>query len=344
MKKMIALFLSAAVTLSLAACSGSTENSSGDDSIETTADETFVKQETSANVSEDSYTIGFAVNALDEVQSILVNAFTVYAEGKGAKVVVLNADSNVDKQITDIESLITQGVDAIVIQAVDSDAVCDVAQQAMDADIPVIDSIFGINTPCTLHVSYDFYTYASHQGQYIRDYLEENPEEQLKIGYCWGAQGTNLTDKLYNGFTETLFADNTYADRVEILVEKVVDWDANKTISTVEDWLQAYPQMNCIVTMSDTMTMAAVQALQAAGEDITAWITVGKDGSEDALESISNGEMTATIYAPLDTYAQELARQVLNILDGTSNPKLGEEYGVSEFVTISKDNASDYIQ
>jgi len=336
MKKVIALFLIVALTLSLAACSGSTEKRSGDEAV--------VKEETSTNASEDSYTIGFAVNALDEVQSILVDAFTEYAEGKGAEVVVLNADSNVDKQITDIESLITQEVDAIVIQAVDSDAVCDVAQQAMDADIPVIDSIFGINTPCTLHVSYDFYTYASYQGQFIRDYLEANPEVQLMIGYCWGAQGTNLTEKLYNGFTETLFADDTYTDRVEILVEKVVDWDANKTINAVEDWLQAYPQMNCIVTMSDTMTMAAVHALRAAGEDTSAWVTVGKDGSEDALESIIDGGMTATIYAPLDTYAQELAGQVLNILDGTSNPKLGEEYGVSEFVTISKDNAGDYTQ
>ena len=65
----------------------------------------------------------------------------------------------------------------------------------------------------------------------------------------------------------------------------------------MEDWVQAYPEMNCIVAMSDEMALAASNVLQAAGIGTDKCIVVGIDGSPAAQEALRAGTLSATVYS-----------------------------------------------
>lgn len=336
MKKVMGLLVVFCMLLSLAACgqseSSSTTTSAAPDSTSLPA----------TGEDPSGKTVGFSVNALDENQSVVVAEFEKTVTAAGYEVIVLNADNSVDKQISDVESLIARQVDLIVLQALDSNALAPVADDAMAEGIMVMDVTFGVETACTLHVAYDFFIFTTYQAEFCKQWMDEHPDETLRIGYLHGSQGTQLTDKLYNGFYQTLSEDSAYEGRWEILAEKVVDWDANKSIDTVEDWLQAFPEMNAIISMSDTMTMAAVQALKAADQDLSQWVTIGKDGSSEAIASIEANEMTATVYAPLAEYAQEVGGKAIALLDGTLVTTPGDEYNISTFILVTKENAAEY--
>jgi ABC-type sugar transport system substrate-binding protein len=67
-------------------------------------------------------------------------------------------------------------------------------------------------------------------------------------------------------------------------------------MAAVEDWLQAFPEMNCIVAMSDEMAIAATNVLQAAKKSLGDCIVIGIDGSPNAQNCLQDGTLSATVY------------------------------------------------
>jgi ABC-type sugar transport system substrate-binding protein len=67
-------------------------------------------------------------------------------------------------------------------------------------------------------------------------------------------------------------------------------------MAAVEDWLQAFPEMNCIVAMSDEMAIAAGNVLQAAKKTLNDCIVIGIDGSPNAQKCLQEGTLSATVY------------------------------------------------
>ena len=296
--------------------------------------------ESSVEAAEESFTVGFALNDLDEAQSVVYSYFEERCKERNITPVLANAAGSIDQQLTDIENLVTSGVDILVVSALDSNAVVDAVNEARNAGIQVVDYIMGINGDVDVHYGYSFYDMAAKQADYLIDYLTENPEETLQVGYIWGSNSMELCQTLDAGFKETLAASNV-ADRCEIIVEGTADWAEDKAITMVEDWLQAYPDMNAIVTHSDAMTVGAVEALRAAGEDPAAYITIGKDGGADAVKSIASGGMTAAIYCSQKLTGELLADTCYDLYTGAIEGP-NAEVRISEFETITAENVADY--
>jgi ABC-type sugar transport system substrate-binding protein len=206
-------------------------------------------------------TIGLSINALDEYQTEWFGYFEAEVKAKGYQVVMFNADGKVDKQIADVESLIQLKPAVIVIRATDTNGAVPAFEACDEAGIPTIDSAIGTTYKNTLKLTQSQYIVGGLQAQYCIDWLKANPGKNLKTGYLWGSQGMSAVIDRYNGWKETLL--KAYPDRVEILAEKVCNWSATEIMAAVEDWLQAFPEMNCLVGMSDEMAIAAGTVLQA---------------------------------------------------------------------------------
>lgn len=260
-----------------------------------------------------SKTIGLSLNALDEYQTEWFGYIEAEAKARGYQVVMLNAEGKVDKQISDVESLIQLKPAVIIIRATDSDGAVPAFEACDEAGIPTIDSGFGTNHDNTLKLLQSQYNLCSLQAQYCIDWLKANPGKKLKIGYIWGVQGISAVTDRYNGWKDPLF--KAYPDRVEILAEKVCNWSATETMAAVEDWLQAFPDMNCIVAMSDEMAIAATNVLQAAKKNLNDCIVVGIDGSPNAQKSLRDGTLSATVYTSKKAEAKftvDYAERIIN--------------------------------
>ncbi|MDR1306093.1 MAG: sugar ABC transporter substrate-binding protein [Treponema sp.] len=241
-----------------------------------------------------SKTVALSLNALDEYQTEWFGYVEAEAKARGYQVVMTNAEGKVDKQISDVESLIQLKPAIIIIRATDSDGAVPAFEACDEAGIPTIDSGFGTTHQNTLKLLQSQYNLCALQAQYCIDWLKANPGKTLKAGYVWGVQGVSSTVDRYNGWKETLL--KAYPDRVEILAEKVCNWSAMETMAAVEDWLQAFPEMNCIVAMSDEMAVAAANVLQAARKTLNDCIVVGIDGSPNAQQYLREDTMSATVY------------------------------------------------
>lgn len=290
MKKFMALLLALTMVLALAACG------SKDTPPQTTAAPSTAAQaetpETEAKTKD--IVIGVSMNALDEFQTEWYGYLEEAAKEAGVKMIMTNAEGKVDKQLADIESLIANQCDAILIRATDSAGVVSGFEACAEAGIPTIDSGFGSEYTDTLKLLSSQVFLCNMQADYCLQWLEENPEKTLKCGYIWGAQGVSSTQDRYNGWHDKLMEN---ADgRAEVLAEKVCNWSATETMAAVEDWVQAYPEMNCIVAMSDEMALAASNVLQAAGIGLDQCIVVGIDGSPAAQKALKEGTLSATVY------------------------------------------------
>lgn len=335
MKKLFAILLAVMLLLSFAAC-GTQEAAPAQAGQSAASDSSSSGTAQSAG---DQLTVGFALNDLDEAQSVVWQSFEDACSKKGIKGILANAAGSIDQQLTDIENFTTQDVDILIVSALDSNAVVDVCDAAKDAGILLIDYIMGINTEKDVYFGYSFYDMAAQQAQYLIDYLEANPDKTLTIGYMWGTKSMELCHTLYAGFTETMAASSV-ADRYTIVVEGVTEWSADNAITLTEDWLQAYPEIDTIVTMSDTLTCGVVEALRAAGEDPADYITIGKDGSADALKSIAEGGMTCTIYCAPTELGYYLADVCQDLYDGKLDTP-NYQATIKEFITVTAENVAD---
>ena len=310
MKRAISILLALVMILALVACTGNPQTS--DNSTPSNTQEP-------ASVAEKKFTVGFALNDLDETQSVVYQHLERFCEEKNIELILANAAGSIDQQLTDIENFTTNKVDIIIVSALDSNAVVDVCNAARAAGIYVIDYVMGISSEVDVRFGYNFYDMAATQAQACIKYLNENPDATLKIGYIWGSNSMELCQQLYKGFTETM-ANSEIKDRYEIVVEGTADWAADKAI---------------------TLTVGVCEALRASGKSFDDYVTVGKDGSADALKSIAAGEMTYTVYSPLDGLAAYLAQTCEELYNGTiSGPDY--EARISDYIILDKGNAADY--
>jgi ribose transport system substrate-binding protein len=296
---------------------------------------------TDSKAGQGSKTIALSLNALDEYQTEWFGYIEAEAKARGYQVAMLNAEGKVDKQIADVESLIQLKPAIVIIRATDSDGAVPSFEACDESGIPTLDSGFGTNHENTLKLLQSQYNLCALQAQYCIEWLKANPGKKLKVGYVWGVQGISAVTDRYNGWKETLL--KAYPDRVEILAEKVCNWSATETMAAVEDWLQAFPEMNAIVAMSDEMAIAAANVLQAAKKTLNDCIVVGIDGSPNAQKCLRDGTLSATVYTSKKAEAKFTIDYAERIIKGEKLAGQTIDPGQKISALMTKDNIQQVL-
>lgn len=341
MKKICMMLLAAAMVFSLTACGTKSTKEPKSEAPEQEEDQVESEEGKEASEKVKSFKIGFATNSLDDYMTTVTDSFTAYCEGLGHEVVLMNANNNMNQQLTDVENLIAQQCDIIVVRGVDSVGVIPAIEMVVDAGVPVIEMSALADTWANLHVRPDYDGQGGRQGDYIVQYLEEHPDENLKCGYLWGAKGMLNTQAKYDSFIERVqpYLDN---GRLEILVEKDCEWSTDKAVATMEDWLIAYPEMNCIATQNDEMVLGVTQVLQASQEDFDKWVIVSIDGTESGRNEVKEGRVDETGWSSRKGFGEDMAKATVSIAEGKGEYEENSwlNAGLVEGVTI--DNVYEY--
>lgn len=247
--------------------------------------------------------IGHSSMRSDENMNVMRDGFVEYfedwnAEGKTpqVKVVTVNAEGSVDKQIADIESLIEMGAKAVFIDPLDTVGLIPAVEACAAAGIKVVEmrgidsdavttSYMGNDEASMAEIAYDWYV----------NLLESNPDLKLKVGLIYGLAAQTQQLIRVDHLVELLQAN--YPDRIEILAEQFCDWDAQKALECMENWVQRFPDggMNCVIAAGAQMATGAVNAVVAAGYDMDEWIWTTTDSTEDVLWAINEGLVDMTV-------------------------------------------------
>ena len=206
-----------------------------------------------------------------------------------------SAENDSTKQMNDIESLITQQVDAIMLAAVDADASASMVEACVAANIPVV-NCFKTTTSDKVAVrikAMDHYFIGTLYAQWLDDWMNANADEVLTIALINGNPA--IPDNLNRGIAfEEIFVEKWKdSGRITYLGSQNGEQRADLATNIAEDWFQANPEINCWVSSTDMMTFSIYNVAKTLGRNDILYVTA--DATADVLKEIENGNMQMTI-------------------------------------------------
>ncbi|NQT61017.1 MAG: sugar ABC transporter substrate-binding protein [Bacteroidetes bacterium] len=210
------------------------------------------------------------------------------ADEFGVKVNILGPEAETEtmKQIAIIENSIVKGVDSIVLAALQPASTIPVLEEADKAGIPVVLIDTGIPDYVN-QVSYvgtKNVVASAMAGEYIASKLNVGD----KMAIVRGVEGSPTHDDRAKGCVDTLKEHG-----IEVATIQSANSERGLAMTVGENILQSIPEVKAFYCTNDEMALGVFEAVKGAKRDDI--IVVGFDGSGDALKSISNDEMSATI-------------------------------------------------
>lgn len=298
----------------LSACSKDAAETKAEETKKETKAETAKTEttgETEAKESEGgNYKIGFAVSTLaNEFFVEMKDAAEAKAAEMGIELVVLDAQDSTETQATQVEDLITQKVDLIILNPVDSDAIGTSVIAANEAEIPVITVTRPSNSgEVVQHLDID----NKEAGALIAGQLMKDLDNKGKVAVLEGISGAPSSVDRQGGFVDKLKAD---APDIEVVTSLTANYSRDEGATVTEDILQANPELDAIYAHNDEMALGAVRAIEAAGrqDEIKVY---GIDAVADAIEALKTGEMAATVQQQPDLQIQTALESAVKVLKG----------------------------
>ncbi len=216
------------------------------------------------------------------------------AYGVNIKVYAPQRPDDVEQQIQIMEDLIQMKVDAMIIVPSDSQGIVPGILRANQAGIPV----FVANTRA-LGGQYMAFAGIDHvlAASTIAKYAAEKVHGKGKVVILEGVPGAQTAIDRKKGFLAVI---EKYPG-LELLDSQTASYDRVKGMQLMENYLTKYPRIDVVLCANDNMALGAVEAIEAAGRT-GEMVVVGIDAIPDALRSIKEGKLTATLNS--DPYKQ----------------------------------------
>jgi len=318
MKKILALLIALLLVAGLAACGGGNDTPAP-------ATPTPAPAETPANGAEtpdepeagsDTILIGVAQGVADEFNANLRTIYEAYvATLDGVEIVFSNANGSQAQQLIDVENLIAQGVDVIVLRAVEGDTAGTTVEAVRNAGIYLVIDEVAVpeGSDYQARIVGEQLDHGRMLGTFLQDLIDAGEIEEANVGYIAGSASAFALGRK-NGFLETLPATNFVAGGGEgfVLAE---GWNASLAQEIVEGWIASglIHDMTVIAAMNDELANGAIAALAGNFPDM---IVLGVDGSEIGRHNIRSGRMRATTFQDLRLSAAAVINASVSLVRG----------------------------
>lgn len=200
------------------------------------------------------------------------------------QLVVMDANNNINTQMSQVKELISQKVSAILLDPIDSLRMRSTVEMAAAANIPVL----AVNNTQTGNVLTRIGSDNLAGGKIAANYIAQSIRRKGNVVELTGQRNTAVTDERASGFSEAM---RNYPNVKIIAVVAVHDQSPLETFTRV---LEAQPQIDAVFAHTDEILMGALQAAKTARR-AEAMVFVGFDGLQDTVKAIEAGEVTATV-------------------------------------------------
>ena len=337
MKRVFALLLILALTLSLAACTGNKPATTTAGTAETTAPAPETTEEvTETEAPEVTTKVGVSMPT-QSLQRWNQDGSNMKAqlETAGYEVDLQYAgDNDIPTQVAQIENMISGGCGVLVIAAIDGSALTTVLDSAKAANIPVIsyDRLIMNSDAVSYYATFDNWKVGMLQGQFIADALDlDNAEGPFNIELFTGSPDDNNINFFFGGAMEVL---QPYIDAGKLVVpsEQVakeqcatLNWSTEESQKRMENLIssQGYSpngtKLDAVLSSNDSVANGITNALTAAGFTAENFpVLSGQDCDKPAVKNMLAGTQSMSVFKDTRTLAAQVVKMVDAILTGSA--------------------------
>lgn len=273
-------------------------------------------------------TIGLAVSTLNNPFFVeLQQGAQAMAEQLGAKLTVVDAQNDATNQVNQVQTLVTQGVKAIILNPVDSKQSAPAAKAAEMANIPLISVDRSVDGKVAAEVASNNVSGGSLAA------IELGRATSGEVAHLKGISGASASRDRGQGFEQGLNSGN-----IKVVATAVADFDRAKGLNETTNLLQGHPNIKGIFAENDEMALGAIKALGArAGKDV---MVVGFDGTPDGLKAIQEGTLVATIAQQPKLLGSKAVEQAVKAAKGEPVQQVVDV----EVKVITKQNVAEFLK
>jgi len=242
-------------------------------------------------------TIGVSMALYDDnFLTVIRNGMQKYVAGlDNVTLQIEDAQNDVSKQQNQIQNFVAAGVDAIIVNPVDTDATVALTKLAEDAGIPLV---YVNRQPVNVD------SLPANQAFVASNEVESGTLQTKEICRLLGGKGKavvimgELSNQAARQRTQDV-KDVIATDECKgmtIVEEQTANWQRTQAQDLMTNWITAGVEFDAVIANADEMAMGALQALKAAGRDLDTVVIGGIDGSQDVLAAMKAGEIEVTVF------------------------------------------------
>jgi inositol transport system substrate-binding protein len=246
-------------------------------------------------------TVGVSMALFDDnFLTVLRTGITDYAGTlDGVEVQVEDAGNDVGKQLDQINNFIAGGVDAIIVNPVDTSATEAMSQAADAAGIPLV---YVNRQPINVDslpdnqafVASDERESGTLETQEVCRMLKEQGVTEAKIIVLQGELSNQAAVQRTQDVHDVIATPD--CSFMTIVEEQTGNWNRQQGADLMSNWLSAGVEFDAVVANNDEMAIGAIQAMKSAGMDMAEVIVGGVDATQDALAAMQAGDLDVTVF------------------------------------------------
>ena len=241
--------------------------------------------------------IGVSMDKFDDnFLTVLRNGMAEYAKTlPGVTLQIEDAKDDVSKQLSQVQNFIANGVNAIIVNPVDTSATAAITKAAADAGVPLV---YVNRQPA------DVDKLGPKAAFVASNEAESGTLEAKQICKLLGGKGNILV-------MEGVLSNQSAVQRtqdihevisspdcsgVKVVAEQTANYDRTQAQNLMTNWLSKGLKFDAVVSNNDEMAIGALQAMKSAGLDTKSAIVGGIDATQDALASMKSGDLKVTVF------------------------------------------------
>ncbi|MFT5871963.1 MAG: inositol transport system substrate-binding protein [Clostridium sp.] len=196
-------------------------------------------------------------------------------------------DSNIE--LSEVKNFISKGVDAIVVQPVDTDSSKSVTDIAKAAKVPIISisTPFANQNDAACYITSDSKQSGTLEMEYLAKKMDFKGNVAIMLGTIGQEQQRLITQSFHNVIAKY--------PNMKIVAEQTAEWDRAKGMALMEDWIQSGKKIDVVASSNDEMAIGALTAIDATGK--LSKITVGGiHAMPEALNYLKSGKLAVTVF------------------------------------------------
>lgn len=236
----------------------------------------------------------------DNFLTVLRNGMQDHASKlDGVTLQIEDAQNDVGKQLNQIQNFIASGVDAIIVNPVDTDATVAMSAAATEAGIPLV---YVNRQPVNLDslpekqafVASNEVESGTLETQEVCRLLKEQGKTEANIVVMMGELSNQAARQRTQDIHDVIATDD--CKFMKIVEEQTANWSRTQGADLMTNWLSAGVAFDAVVANNDEMAIGAIQALKAAGKDMKDVVVGGVDATQDALAAMAAGDLDVTVF------------------------------------------------
>ncbi|MFC3167454.1 sugar ABC transporter substrate-binding protein [Paracoccus fontiphilus] len=259
----------------------------------------------------------------------------------GVTLQIEDAQNDVGKQLNQIQNFVASGVDAIIVNPVDTDATVAMSQAAADAGIPLV---YVNREPVNVDdlpekqafVASDEKESGTLETQEICRLLKEAGKTEAKAVVLMGELSNQAARMRTQDIKDVIATPE--CSFITIVEEQTANWSRTQAADLMTNWITSGIEFDAVISNNDEMAIGAIQALKSAGRSMDDVIIGGVDATQDALAAMEAGDLDVSVF-------QNAAGQGQGAVDAAVKLARGEAVESKVYVPfelVTPANLADY--